>query len=98
MIFVRLATMNDAGAIAEQTAEVQRIHYEALPESFARRMRLCFRPRSSAHPDGVPGLGPILETTGIMGKLAPKVALRAFGRCPLLPRKRTSMLQRNKSA
>ena len=77
--------MNDAGAIAEQTAEVKRIHYEALPESFVRRMRLCFRPWSSAHPDSVPALGPILETTGIIEKLAPKVALRAFGRCPLTP-------------
>jgi GNAT superfamily N-acetyltransferase len=34
MIAVRLATIDDAGAIARQTADVQRLHQEAEPDIF----------------------------------------------------------------
>jgi len=34
MVTVRLATMDDAALIARQTADLQRLHYEALPHLF----------------------------------------------------------------
>lgn len=48
MVTIRIATMDDARAIVEQTAEVQRLHYEAMPGTFRAPHEGLFPPEKLA--------------------------------------------------
>src|SRR5215213_4305958 len=48
MVAVRLATMDDAEAIARQTFDVQRLHADALPDVFKQPSAALFPPQKLA--------------------------------------------------
>ena len=48
MLAIRLATIEDAAAIARQTADVQRLHHDALPDMFKMPAADLFPPQKLA--------------------------------------------------
>src|SRR5215213_7002607 len=79
MVAVRLATMDDAEAIARQTSDVQRLHSDALPAVFKQPSAALFPPQKLAaligHPNSVVS---VAEIGGrVIGHIYASVANRA---------------------